>query len=467
MEKSEEEKRKAIKIIAEKIMGNAFRSLLLEMRFMDVALGGLRPKSDENVEYLGTNGKSLFYNDVEVVKRYKKNQNQVNHDIMHILLHCVFKHLFNKKTILPFWDLACDIAVEQLISTFQAPSIKQQGLFMKDKLAMIEQVVDQFNPQNIMTYLQLKNFSEVELTQLNTIFHVDDHDFWYEPEPQSGGDGDGDGDGESNDGEEGSSGGYGKVLTMEEIEEIWSNISRGVELNMLNAEKNPGTAAGGLQQKLKQVNREPYDYSKFLKKFSVIREIPKVNQDEFDYIFYTYGLELYDNMPLIEPLEYKDSTQVRDFVIAIDTSGSTSGQIVQNFLQKTYNILKTSESFGTTLNLFIIQCDAKIQEVAHITSQEYLEQYISNFVIKGLGGTDFRPVFGYVNKLLEEKVFTNLKGMLYFTDGYGTFPTKKTPYETAFVFIVPEDYENVTVPPWAIKVLLTEREIIEFKSDEI
>ena len=29
----------------------------------------------------------------------------------------------------------------------------------------------------------------------------------------------------------------------------------------------------------------------------------KINDDEFDYIFYTYGLKLYEKMPLIEPLE--------------------------------------------------------------------------------------------------------------------------------------------------------------------
>lgn len=464
MDKSKEDKLKAVSLISEKIVQNAFRSMLLEMRFMDVALSALKPKPCSDVEYMGTNGKTLFYNELEVVKRYQKNQNQVNHDIMHLLLHCIFKHMFLNKNYLPYWDLACDIAVEQLISTFTAPSVKQQGLFMKEKLAMFEKFVEPFTPQNLMVFLQLKNYDEKEIQHLKAIFTTDDHEYWYQPEISGSGQGQGQGEQEGDGESQGF--GIGRPLTTEELEKIWSTISRGVELNMLDAEKKQGNIPGCFQQKLKQVNREPYDYSKFLKKFAEKREVAKVNQDEFDYIFYTYGLKLYDNMPLIEPLEYKDSDQVRDFVIAIDTSGSTSGAVVQTFLQKTYNILKTTESFGTTLNLYIIQCDAQIQEVAHITSEEHLEKYISNFVVKGLGGTDFRPVFGYINKLLEEKVFHKLKGMLYFTDGYGTFPSEKTPYETAFVFIVPEDYEQVTVPPWAIKVLLTENEILEFKQDK-
>ena len=32
----------------------------------------------------------------------------------------------------------------------------------------------------------------------------------------------------------------------------------------------------------------------------------KPNDEEFDYIYYTYGLNLYGNVPMVEPLEYKD-----------------------------------------------------------------------------------------------------------------------------------------------------------------
>ena len=186
----------------------------------------------------------------------------------------------------------------------------------------------------------------------------------------------------------------------------------------------------------------------------------KINQDEFDYIFYTYGLKLYERMPLIEPLEYKDTKQVREFVIAIDTSGSTSGELVQKFLQKTYNILKDEESFFTRFNLHIIQCDAEIQEDAKIANQREFDNYIENMQIKGQGGTDFRPVFKYVDELVANKEFTNLKGLIYFTDGEGTYPVKQPIYNTAFVFLE-EGYENPEVPVWAIKLVLQPDDIKE------
>lgn len=163
-------------------------------------------------------------------------------------------------------------------------------------------------------------------------------------------------------------------------------------------------------------------------------------------------------MPLIEPLEYKEVKAIKEFVVAIDTSASTSGELVQKFVQKTYNILKSTESFFTKINLHIIQCDTKIQEDRKITCQEEFDEYLKTMEIRGLGGTDFRPVFEYVDELRRAGEFTNLKGLIYFTDGHGVFPSRKPEYETAFVFV--EDGYNIpSVPPWAIKLVLRSDEI--------
>ena len=131
---------------------------------------------------------------------------------------------------------------------------------------------------------------------------------------------------------------------------------------------------------------------------------------------------------------------------------------VQSFLQKTYNILKSTESFFSKINVHIIQCDASIQEDAKITSQWEFDEFLKTMKLRGLGGTDFRPVFSYVDWLQEKKEFTNLKGLIYFTDGWGTFPGKPPGYETAFVF-VDDGQNNYNVPPWAIKLVLQKEEL--------
>ena len=83
---------------------------------------------------------------------------------------------------------------------------------------------------------------------------------------------------------------------------------------------------------------------------------------------------------------------------------------------------------------------------------------MEHLTIKGQGGTDFRPAFAYVEELLARKVFYHLKGLLYFTDGNGTFPAKMPPYETAFLFFR-DNYRDVDVPPWAIKLILGPEEL--------
>ena len=108
-------------------------------------------------------------------------------------------------------------------------------------------------------------------------------------------------------------------------------------------------------------NRERYDYRQFLRKFAVLKEEMQVDPDSFDTTFYTYGLSLYGNMPLIEPLESREIYRIEDFVIVIDTSMSCSGDLVKRFLEETYDVLSESESYFRKIQVHILQCDDKVQ----------------------------------------------------------------------------------------------------------
>jgi len=89
-----------------------------------------------------------------------------------------------------------------------------------------------------------------------------------------------------------------------------------------------------------------------------------------------------------------------------------------------------------------------------LTSLDQLHELIPRLKLRGFGGTDFRPVFAYVDRLLEEKKLTNLNGLLYFTDGVGTYPEKSPAYKTAFIFNR-DDHISPHVPSWAIRAVLT------------
>ena len=67
----------------------------------------------------------------------------------------------------------------------------------------------------------------------------------------------------------------------------------------------------------------------------------------------------------------------------------------------------------------------------------------------------------HVDELLRQHEFANLKGLIYFTDGYGTFPNDPPAYDAALIFL-DQGYELPEVPVWAIKMILKEDEIREF-----
>ena len=218
-----------------------------------------------------------------------------------------------------------------------------------------------------------------------------------------------------------------------------------------------GNSSGELSEELTIRNTGTYDFTHFLKQFARQGEEIKTDIESFDYIPYLYGLEHYGNIPLIEHLEYQEVNRLEELVIAIDTSGSCSLDTVRKFMEETYSILSNHENFFRKMNVYVIQCDSFIQDMAHITSEQDWQDYLKNLAIHGRGGTDFRPVFEYVEELRAKKELKDLKGLLYFTDGDGIYPEIPTDYKTAFVFYK-EKEQHQKVPAWAVCLTLdTER----------
>ena len=157
-------------------------------------------------------------------------------------------------------------------------------------------------------------------------------------------------------------------------------------------------------------------------------------------------------MPLIEPLETREIDKIMELVVVVDTSYSTSGELVRRFLQETFDIIMDDRAFFKVSCIHIIQCDDVIQSDDVIKDRVQLEGFFNTFEIKGGGNTDFRPPFKYIDRLIEEGKIKNPGGMLYFTDGEGTYPKKKPGYRTAFVFM--KDYDETKVPAWAMRIRL-------------
>jgi predicted metal-dependent peptidase len=432
-----------ISALAKKIWRLSLDRLLINLRFLDVAISGIGLKEKQGLDCvycdISAPDKALIYYDPSVIIRlYKKNPNNIIRLHLHILLHCIFSHSYKyNKVDKELWDVAIDMAVENTAMSIDIPGLdtlrdgERRQVLNEWKLKTRTLTADR-----IYRSLKADRPGPSELLELSLLFKRDEHENWAETE------------------------------MLEVSQAQWKKISERIkaELKSFSEDK---TDDKSLLQNLEEATKEKYDYGDFLRKFSVSGEDIQINDDEFDYVYYTYGLSLYGNLPLVEPLEYKDINKIKEFVVAIDTSGSCRGEIVQAFLNKTYSILKSSENFFRKVNIHIIQCDSQIRQDVKITNDDEFEAFMRDGKLEGFGSTDFRPVFEYVNKAIENGEFENLKGLIYFTDGYGVFPEKKPPYnyDTAFVFLE-DDFEKPPVPAWAIKLVLPVDDVIENERDE-
>lgn len=454
-------------ILAEEILLKAKTELTGNIHSLIRAINALQfvPTNEEDVF---TDAKNFYYNPKFILLRFKEDTSSVNRVLLHSILHCMLLHPFNidfKDTTL--WNLSSDICVENIINNWNLNSTKShkeaaQSMVIND----ISKSVKNFSAENIYYYLKGAALSQETIKYYSELFSDDVHKIWYKNKNFAFFEFDDDEEtvearsiykkadnrkglsNESND----------KIMydaingSAEEEKELWRKITPTVESD-IEALKNQGLMSGVETAVLKGVSRDKYDYSKFLKKLISIDETIEINDDEFDYIFYTYGLNTYKNMPIIEPLEYAENAKVKKLFIAIDTSGSVKGEQVEKFIEKTYNILKSTDFFGKSTEVHIIQCDSEIKEIKILKSSQEIEEYIKNISLKGFGGTDFRPVFKYVDEIFTSSQKNEVNGLIYFTDGDGIYPKQMPKFKSLFV-INDSCFDKSKMPLWATPLFI-------------
>lgn len=418
--------------IGRDILSLSRNELYLKMRFLDVALSSYSFVLDEEIGTIGTDGMAVYYHPQYLGGLFREDRVLVNRVYLHMVLHGIFRHMLRRQEREErLYGLSCDIAAESIIDSLQYRCVlKSRSWARRELYRRLSQSIKVLTAEKIYIELVKMDLSEAVLYKLCLEFQSDDHKYWP---------------------------GDDEKRKQEQIENQWRDISERMETDMETFSKEASASDGELVEQVKVENRERYDYRRFLRKFSVLREETALDPDSFDYIFYSYGMSLYGNMPLIEPQELREVQKIEEFAIVIDTSMSCSGELVRKFLEETYAVLSENNSFFRKVNIHIIQCDDRIQTDVQITDQDELRSYMEKLELRGEGGTDFRPAFDYVEKLKKEHVFLNLRGLLYFTDGQGIYPSRRPSFETAFVFMK-EDYEEVSVPPWAMKLILEEDE---------
>lgn len=464
--------------LAERIMHLAGSRLTVDLRFLGKAFEKFELHALDKARWLmATDGKMLYYVPEKLLQVFREKRTMPARTLLHLTLHCILGHPFQKQEkSRDLWDLASDVAVEQIIRQLNISGcILEEDGEQRQYLALLQEYCPHMTAEELYNYFLAREQEEEKTKELAALFQKDSHFLWEDGKKRRAGrkaakedpallrDVKKDSGEEAEETEE--------ILSPQEDEEDetqekqkrqrksrlqkeWKDIAKQAQLDLHTFSKRFGQKAGTLMDSLAAVTFEECDYGEFLRRFGARHEVMQISDDEFDMIYYTYGLKKYGNIPLIEPLEFRDDKRIREFVIAIDTSGSVQGDIVQSFLQKTCDVLRQSGSFMERVKIYLVQCDAQIQHVDEIESLDNLPELISGLRLKGFGGTDFRPVFAYVDGLLKSRVLTQLNGLIYFTDGAGIYPEKKPEYKTAFVFHR-DDAISPRVPYWAIRAVLT------------
>ena len=416
----------SVERLALRILGDCRSVVYRQYPHLDAAFAGLVPECAQETEIVGTDGLRLFFSGQKVLVDYVACPQRMHRRYLHLLLHGLYLHLIGAKQYEPkMWDLACDLAVERLLGQICQKQAEFCVSFGKEEKE-IRRRMDMWLGSTVLSAEQIYTrlcTEEVPYPpkQLLQIYTLDDHRPW-RTAPVDG---------------------EGLRKKWEQIRAHAGNWAGGV------GGHSAGTEAGDRVDLLRPLQPGGrYDYHRFLRQFATLQEEQELDLESFDPAQYQFGMEHYGNIPFIEPLEYREVHRLSELVIAIDTSGSCDIPTVTQFLQETYAILSDQENFFHRMNVYLIQCDCCIEQVQVIHSKEEWEKCSQNIMVQGRGGTDFTPVFRYVEELRRKKELSNLRAMIYFTDGDGIYPRTAPDYETAFVFV--KHTEGMRqVPKWA------------------
>ena len=310
-----------------RILQNSRNELYLNMRYLDLSLSSLGFEMDPACRGLGTDGFVIYYHGEYLCDLYRRGRVLVNRAYLHMVLHCLFCHMDtmgSRETRM--WNLACDIAAESVTDGLYLKCVHIQiPPFRMDWYGRLRQRLQVLNAEGVYKALEEMKLTERQIERLEAEFLVDDHQYW-QLSPDS-------------------------PKTSVVRQNQWSNNREKLQTEMETMGNQQDEDTKSLLEQVQVENRSRYDYRRFLQKFSVLREEMQVDEDSFDYVFYTYGLSLYGNMPLVEPLESKEVSRIEDFVLVIDTSMSCSGDLVRRFLEETYHVLCQSDSYFKKTNI--------------------------------------------------------------------------------------------------------------------
>ena len=361
---------------AEKLLTRSKSQLTLRHPYFGMLASRLKHEPSESVRAYASNGVRFLYNPEFIEHRSED-------EMIFILTNCVMHHILahqqrrlNRKGSL--WQLATDFAINNLLH--------KNGVIIPQGANYNEEFKDMY-AEEIYEVLKEEHFNGLEDA------YDDQNETNSDNPPQTG-------ENQSED-----SGAFSNIENIDDeldpqTESQWQYASS-VAQEVANKKS---AMPSGMERLAKKVKANDVDW-----RFELYNAVNRHMRNNYAFMP-PNKKHIYRGFAL--PSLASDTLSL---CVAIDTSGSINDELLGAFMEEFKSIMQNFPS----VKIELIIADAKVH--AHYTFQggEKLD-----FALKGGGGTDYRPVFDYIEANLPMNTM-----LLYFTDGDGWFPKYPPNYE--------------------------------------
>lgn len=449
--------------LSEQIIKHTMRTAASSFPFLAKPIYSLKTKPAEEIESICSDYEYIYYNPKWLIDKYNKNGKKMENTIIHTILHNLYLHPSMTTENDKVFEAAADMSVFCMMKN--ADALKTNAAIDKEFDAFLKLCGG-------TSTSELFKAAEADPAVFNKMFSIvsklkeDDHNLWYtkrkdnppeqENAPQQAGEpteitvSDEPQNGNGSDGEPQNANAAAVGSQMNKNEEMWSSMLVQAQANARSPQY--GSSHGNMFDEIKKPDRfSKVSYLEYLKRFA-IQEIMSEDPDTFDVIMYTWGMDNLGDTPIVEFSETREQCSVTDIIIAIDMSGSCSGDIAVNFLRQIYTLFEQL-NIRSSVNIHVVTFDTQITGEKIIRSRKDAERLIRDYEGVGWGGTSFECVFDYADEFSKKNRGKKLKGLFFFSDAMGSFPEQKPKYRTTFFVPVDNDpmfcYDNYCfVPDW-------------------
>ena len=330
-------------------------------------------EKSKNLPTAATDGRKIFFNEDFLNSLSSKEQNAL---MLHEVLHMALLHVTRRQSRDPhIWNIAADIVVNDLIernTSFPLPKGAITDNRFQDK--SVEYIYEALLKSKKKYKLVITDI--LESSNLNNDESKKDSDDVMEPLSQE---------------------------ETDEIESFWKDkmeiLKNSSEHQLSNGK---GSLPAGIEQEISTILEPEVDWRHALWKY--VGKTP-ADFDDLDRRFIYKGLYLESLL-----------TEAVEVSVCIDTSGSVSDELLKQFAGELKGILRSYPNVKCSLFF----ADTNLAGPYEIDRIEQMPKAV------GRGGTSFVPFFDYLKKHGEENnLLGNNKLSIYFTDGYGDFPSQE------------------------------------------